>query len=279
MPPRQGTSSPGRSDMFDPDGEPIAQSPSEQADFAGIAPSHPELDLLRDLLLRTAAAGDHALLETAVRALAAGVAKSADASSAAILTLSPDAPGHLRVHAGTGRFETAFQVSLPIQAALAGTVFSTGEPARVADLTEAQSAGPAERALRIGPAYLAPVVAESRSLGVLIVGRDRGAEPFFQNEMEIVARYQHVAREILGLSGGSAPAAGNQETEAGRALMNSLRHEVNNPLAVIMGQAQMLRRDSAISDDPYLSQSLDAVLDAAERVRAVLRGLTRADEG
>ena len=61
-------------------------------------------------------------------------------------------------------------------------------------------------------------------------------------------------------------------------LIKTERHEVNNPLAVVMGQAQILRNEPGVEADPHLRQSIDAIYEGSERIRDVLRTLTTPGE-
>lgn len=203
------------------------------------------------------------------------IATAVDASSAAIALL--DESGHLRLKVGIGRFEADPEMALSIRESLGGSVLTSEEPTRIGDLSAVGKACQPERNLRVGPAYIVPIGAHGRTVGVLYLGRDRGAEPFFEADVNVVDEFRELSIELLELIL-PPPTAEFTEESGGRKLMNALRHEVNNPLAIIMGQAQILFRDPKIREDAYLSQSIEAILEAAERVRTVVRGLTQAGE-
>ena len=56
-------------------------------------------------------------------------------------------------------------------------------------------------------------------------------------------------------------------------IIHALRHEINNPLAVIMGQAQLLTGDPAVQADPSLQQSVSAIFTESQRIDTLIKRL------
>jgi signal transduction histidine kinase len=66
-----------------------------------------------------------------------------------------------------------------------------------------------------------------------------------------------------------------RRAEAMQQLALGLRHELNNALASVMLNAELLGEDSVLS--PLLRERLEAIVEQAERMRSVLRRLEKAD--
>jgi PAS domain-containing protein len=67
--------------------------------------------------------------------------------------------------------------------------------------------------------------------------------------------------------------------EAATQVVRGLRHEINNPLAVVLGQAQLLRRESAVRDDPLLAPAVDAIYQESTRIQALVQRLGALEAG
>jgi signal transduction histidine kinase len=80
--------------------------------------------------------------------------------------------------------------------------------------------------------------------------------------------------ELVAPRGAAAPERG----DAVRELVRGLRHEINNPLAVVMGQAQLLRKESAVQESAQLRQSVAALYAEAERMQSLLVRLAAFEE-
>lgn len=64
------------------------------------------------------------------------------------------------------------------------------------------------------------------------------------------------------------------ESGLGRyALIQALRHEINNPLAIVMGQAQLLRTETKVQRDPSLLSSIESILHESERIATLIMRL------
>lgn len=66
--------------------------------------------------------------------------------------------------------------------------------------------------------------------------------------------------------------------EAARELVRALRHEINNPLAIVMGEAQLLRDEALGALPPGLRHSVIAIGDAGERIQRVVQRLSALEE-
>lgn len=81
----------------------------------------------------------------------------------------------------------------------------------------------------------------------------------------------------VGVGGGASDEERDRRAraEAAREIVFGLRHEINNPLAVVMGQAQILKTESTILNDPVVQQSIDAIYDESARISELVRRLER----
>jgi PAS domain-containing protein len=68
-------------------------------------------------------------------------------------------------------------------------------------------------------------------------------------------------------------------SEATSQVVQGLRHEINNPLAVVLGQAQLLRREAALRGDPTLGPAIDAIFHESQRIQALVQQLTTLEDG
>ncbi len=72
---------------------------------------------------------------------------------------------------------------------------------------------------------------------------------------------------------GSEEAGRGAGTATAERIIHALRHEINNPLAVIMGQAQLLTSDPAVSGDPSRQQSVSAIFNESQRIDTLIKRL------
>lgn len=109
-----------------------------------------------------------------------------------------------------------------------------------------------------------------------LLGRDAAAEP---RPMVLRARREPGSGRVLGVveaereeSSGSLPSRAPTAAE----VVNALRHEINNPLAVVIGQAQLLRTEKSVGRDAMVLQSVDSILRESERIAELVKRLGRA---
>ncbi|HEX2092907.1 MAG TPA: histidine kinase dimerization/phospho-acceptor domain-containing protein, partial [Longimicrobiaceae bacterium] len=67
------------------------------------------------------------------------------------------------------------------------------------------------------------------------------------------------------------------ETPA-RQIIRALRHEINNPLAVILGQAQLLGREDLVQGDPVLRGSIATIQEEGQRILELTRRLAALEQ-
>jgi PAS domain-containing protein len=72
----------------------------------------------------------------------------------------------------------------------------------------------------------------------------------------------------------------DQRARAGAAaeIIRALRHEINNPLAVVIGQLQLLEKDPSVTANPGLQQSLRAIHEESVRMHELVRRLAALEQ-
>ena len=60
-------------------------------------------------------------------------------------------------------------------------------------------------------------------------------------------------------------------------IVRSLRHQINNPLAAVIGRAQLMIREEMVQDEPSLRQSVETILFESERINRFVQDLQKAD--
>ena len=61
-------------------------------------------------------------------------------------------------------------------------------------------------------------------------------------------------------------------------IIRALRHEINNPLAVVIGQLQLLQKDASVTENAMLQQSLDAIHQESVRMHELVRRLAALEQ-
>jgi signal transduction histidine kinase len=89
--------------------------------------------------------------------------------------------------------------------------------------------------------------------------------------------------EVVGIIAGDRqvdePATGDvrpSET-ATESIVRALRHQINNPLAAVIGRAQLLIREDQIQADSALRQSVETILFESERIKRYVQQLQSFD--
>ncbi|MDQ3556237.1 MAG: PAS domain-containing protein [Gemmatimonadota bacterium] len=80
------------------------------------------------------------------------------------------------------------------------------------------------------------------------------------------------------ISGAAETVALDGRHEAVRDLVRALRHEINNPLAVVIGEAQLLRDEALGSLDPALRHSVLAIVEQSTRINDLVRRLSTLED-
>jgi len=89
----------------------------------------------------------------------------------------------------------------------------------------------------------------------------------------VAGAIEDLTQEGWSVSGGSVPA-----DAAARQVIRALRHEINNPLAVILGQVQLLGREGVVKEDPVLQHSLDTIQVEGQRILELTRRLAAMEQ-
>ena len=90
--------------------------------------------------------------------------------------------------------------------------------------------------------------------------------------------------EVVGVIGTTPiPTAGSASSDetrgegAGEVIVRALRHQINNPLAAVIGRAQLLIREERVQQDPMLRQAVETILFESERIGRFVRQLHSAE--
>jgi GAF domain-containing protein len=88
--------------------------------------------------------------------------------------------------------------------------------------------------------------------------------------------------EIIGVltpagRAASAVAQSAPVEQSAEAIVRSLRHQINNPLAAVIGRAQLMIREEQVQSEPMLRQSVETILFESERINRFVQQLQNAD--
>jgi signal transduction histidine kinase len=97
-----------------------------------------------------------------------------------------------------------------------------------------------------------------------------------------------IAGVVAPIRPGETPAGGTQlgDTQSGEVspleartemIVRSLRHQINNPLAAVIGRAQLMIREDVVQNEPMLRQSVETILFEAERISRFVQQLNNVD--
>ena len=236
-----------------------------------------------------AAAGSHpgrrSRIELAIPVQAAAVL---DASATLLFAAAGADP--LRVGAGTGLLADAEGEMLPREGTLAGRALAGVEPVTSPALS-LEAGHPLEGGMEAGPALAVALPAGDCAAVVLLAARPVGAAPFTAAEAEAMAVLAAAAGPVLEASRryaarreaavalpapAPAPARGKGKAPPERlpaGLIGALRHEMNDPLAVLSGEIQLLRRDGRPSAS-HVENSLPTLHEASRRLCDLAERLT-----
>jgi len=180
--------------------------------------------------------------------------------------------GALRLAAVAGEWADAG--GLPgTTARLAGRIVADGRPLRVRDAAPSAPDAVGEAAELaahgLGEYLGAPVAGRDGVAGVLAVVRREGRSPGdeeaallagFAGLTSVVVENARLARELM---------EAERLAVVGR-VMRGVAHEVSNPLAVVIGSTEILRRDV---HDPHTVERLERIAGQARRAVRILRSL------
>jgi signal transduction histidine kinase/ActR/RegA family two-component response regulator len=207
---------------------------------------------------------------------------------ASLHLVSPDG-STLHLHGDRGLLPRLREINrtLPMGQGLIGRVAATGQSLHIPDVTASPDLLPAARAVvaqeGIRGFVCVPIRSQGRVLGTLSLGR-RTAEPFSEAEnalLEATADQIGLALEYARLMSETQHqlddikqaqahlVAGERLSTVGR-LAAGVVHEINNPLAVILAQAQLLLRSDTA---PEGRERLRAIIEETSRAARLLQSL------
>jgi len=172
----------------------------------------------------------------------------------------------------------------PLANGLTERVLRTGQPLLINGdvLAQARELGltPVGRAAR---SWLGvPLLAESRAIGVIVLQDHEGTGSYDEHDLEVLtliggqaaaairnARLLSAAREaVRELSETQATLLQAERLRGVTETVGALNHEVNNPLAAIAGNAQLLLRQAEVLPEG-VEEKVRSILEAARRIQAV----------
>jgi signal transduction histidine kinase len=142
------------------------------------------------------------------------------------------------------------------------------------------------RGLRaVNVALAVPIVEDDALAGIMLLGEKRSGAAFRRDELDLLtvvasnasialrnARlYDDLRRRIEEVQAAQAQLAQSAKLAALGELAASVAHEVNNPLMVIIGNGERLRRD--LATQPPAQARLGAIIDQAHRAATIMRRL------
>jgi signal transduction histidine kinase len=214
--------------------------------------------------------------------------------SSSLHLLSPDRKMlHLRGERGLPPRLREINRELPVGVGLIGRVAATGQTARVADVMASpdlwETARPGVEKEGMHAFVCVPLQIRGRILGTLSLGRAT-PDPFTDAEVALVeatanqlslaldnARlYSETRRQLEDLQHAESQAAEGERLSTVGKLAAGLVHEINNPLAAILGQAHLLMREAEVS--PESRERLRMIIEETSRAARLLKsvqGLSR----
>lgn len=238
--------------------------------------------------------------------IAEGIARIAGPASAAVCLLEEDA---LRVRTGTGLLADWEGEWLPLEGSFEGAAVLSRAPQVTPDLASDPRAYLArERGVTVGPALALPLTAGDLAVGAVLLARAPGAPPFAPEEVERLrpaermiaaavensraferarrsrerllawrgeteARARLAGCEHAGRAGDSPGEEAAEAVTSVKQVLRAVRHEVNNPLAVILGEIQLLSRADPLSQGDGLRGIVETIRKEAHRLQTFTRRL------
>ncbi|MGE5239015.1 MAG: DUF4118 domain-containing protein [Chloroflexota bacterium] len=131
-----------------------------------------------------------------------------------------------------------------------------------------------------------PLVAATRTIGVVVVLPDSPATPFHQEQVDLLQGLTNqvaMALERAMLADEAQGAQLKAEKEVLRsALLSSVSHDLRTPLAVITGASTALLNDDSLLDQSGRQELTRTICEEAERLNRIIRNvldMTRIDSG
>jgi signal transduction histidine kinase len=209
------------------------------------------------------------------------LAEALGALAGASVALCVPADGLLQYEVGTGELAQLEGDVVPTEGTLEGEAFKAREPRATANLrADPRAYLPAQRGLPGAPAVAVPLPVAKGCGGVALFVKSRRHSEFTTDELSSM----HVAATLVGGALQSFHehervrasravveawrAAQGRDTGGARGLLRAVRHELNTPVAVILGNLQL-----CTSDDPA-----EWKLPAGELWQAIRGGAARLEE-
>ncbi|WP_062079117.1 sensor histidine kinase [Demequina globuliformis] len=126
-----------------------------------------------------------------------------------------------------------------------------------------------------GPSLYAPLIAEGKAIGLLLLWRDNGDEPFGEDDLSTTQRFAHQAALALSLSELSHARNHSALLEERERLADDLHDFVSQELFATAMQIESITEDV----DPSLQKRLAGTLDHVKRAQHEVRGVMRALAG
>lgn len=199
-----------------------------------------------------------------------------DCEAASIL-LYRESPPRLFFAAATNPSEALFQVDVPVDGSLAGTIFQSGEPLILNDVqsNERHFRLPSQRAgIEVRSLLGVPMWIRERKIGVLeaLNKRETGFNEDDVVFLSVIANHAAVAIENARLYQ-ALRRSYERLQESDRLKSNFLAlasHELRTPLGIIIGYASVLQSEAQGESSEHVQQ----VLNAAIRLRTLIEYMT-----
>jgi GAF domain-containing protein len=277
-----------------PQGRPPPRAGASHDDAHGAPPSRPDLlTALRRIAACAARPAERASLFQTIAHQAAALG----ASDAVVATLDDAALLHVR--SGTGVLSWLEGEFMPAQGSFVGQAVQSRSAREAPRLNSDPEAYPLEQELGSGPGLAVPLLVDDQAVGALFLLRPARERPFTQEEIGELCALGDVAGALIAGSAAydrrrSSRAAA--ETAAKRAvaprvavlpapasgltaaeLIRALRHEINNPLAVVRAHSQLLERDPLVQEAQPLLDAVQQIADAGRRLGDLTARLAAAE--
>jgi signal transduction histidine kinase len=220
--------------------------------------------------------------------LAEALAALGDASLA-LYTTGHD--GLLQCEVGTGVLAQLEGDLVPIEGTIEGEAYQSGQPRSTANLrADPRAYLPIQRALPNAPALAVPLVQPSERAGVVLLAKHRRDAEFGAQAMATLQLAATLAAGVLRSLDAHERArasravieawrsAQTRDSAAAKGILRAVRHELNTPVAVILGNLQL-----CASADPRewklpVAEFWQAVRGGAARLEDLSRLLRTLDE-
>ena len=230
-------------------------------------------------------------LEPLMKRILATTAELTDSAEASIL-LEDTRTGELRFltafGSASGKLMTA-DVSVPIEGSIAGAVFTSGKPLVVPDVqADPRFYGEVDRQIGFEASSLlgVPLYGRDRFIGVLEALNKRGGQGFSQEDVDVLvtlAAHAAVAIENARLYQEVRDHAERLEDRVWRrtaelqarneeltAYDRTVAHDLKNPLALVVGWAEVLEQQSDTIPRDELQQYLSTIVRNGRRMHRII---------